>query len=644
MLIRWLGYYGGGGGAGTGGGGGSSLIASLAASSCTESAFSAQDYAYVTITPDTVYCVEHQFSYVGDDYQYLSVPSDVSTVLIEATGPSGGSTPMGMGGLGGYLKVNFSSLGGQRLTVSVGGGTRGDTTGGASGTTASCPDVVYGGGFTTVSTTLVGILAAGGGGAAGYDPRCTWCNASSINGGAGGGGQGGQGDGSPAMAGSYGGLGGETMTGRTAKAGAGGYYNATTNMGSAGAMIGIPQAGNGAVNTCGGGGGGGSFSGGGGSYTGGGGGGANYANPDYVLDVVADINGFNNGSGYVTISYCSVFLSYSPTASPTVFLPSPAPTSTPTTSIDSDSLNNLAFYFSCGFFGVLLCAMMFVFFIRKTSSSPGRLNSLRSGYTESVDMFLKCGLISLSLYELYAFQHQKEIFILLILSRGIILSGWIYLNYLLFAPVCSSQKIAKEDLSEDHRDDDDDDDDDGATTAPSSSSSQLIRFLDVGSLRGSRNIAGYSILLILCLMDPTLFRLLPWKETEITRRLEGYPTVSLFRSCLYVTLLAQFLQTAATLTACLDNDHSSVWDITKDTITFVFVLLNAIRNLVALLFHELAVKIDHARLKLTSDQSDRPLLDPPGEEDIVLSSLSKQDIRAAMTAHSLGEEGGDKEV
>jgi hypothetical protein len=311
------GYYGGGGGAYTGGGGGSSF-------SLYPITYSAVAYggAYVEISYSVQYTEE--FSYIGTAAS-LSLPSDVTEILVEAYGAEGSSTSMGTGGLGASVSARLPVSAGEGLvTVKVGGSTGSAGYGGGGAPGSGCPllhKTGYGGGASIVTYSSSSIIAAGGG-AAGYDTDCANCT--TIDGGAGGWTTGAEGSSDPDMPNSYGGYGATQSAG-----GSGGYYDADSSTGLPGTL---GTGGNGALATCGGGGGGGYYGGGGGSNTGAGGG-SSYVTTSTV-SVVATQSGVRAGNGAVNITYNSS-LSV-PTARPTAS-PIPRSTFSPSTDVDPSS-------------------------------------------------------------------------------------------------------------------------------------------------------------------------------------------------------------------------------------------------------------------------------------------------------------------
>ncbi len=289
------GWYGGGGGSYNGGGGGGSSH-SLWPTTCTTNSDS--NNGYVTITAIVEYSKE--FSYTGSP-QYFNVPTGTTSLTIQAIGAQGGSTSVGRGGYGANIQSvttsSYSITSIQNLQIII-GGVSGYPDGGKPYST-SCATGGNGGGSTTIlykstySSSYYSFLIAAGGGGAGYDPACTFCNSTAINGGNAGylTTLAGAGLGSPAQAGSYGGK------GATSSGGKGGYYSSSYLTGGYG---GSDIGGAPATGTCGGGGGGGNYGGGGGAFTGGGGG-SSYTTTSY--GTVSALPNTNTGNGKVIITY-----------------------------------------------------------------------------------------------------------------------------------------------------------------------------------------------------------------------------------------------------------------------------------------------------------------------------------------------------
>lgn len=227
------------------------------------------------------------FSYTGS-MQTFTVPACVTSITVDAIGSKGGdnvsSNPNDPGGAGGRVTCVYPVTTGQVLNIFVGGipyngggavlGTVGAPGGGAS-------DIRIGG---TALTDRV--IVAGGGGGGGNN-----CGSVIEPGGMGGGLIGGDGWQCNQQTGANGKGGTQTTGGGT-----------TTNPTSPGTP-GVLGVGGNAGSTSGGGGGGGYYGGGGAAF-GSGGGGSSYTNASATS--VVHTQGFQNGTGLVTITYASL--------------------------------------------------------------------------------------------------------------------------------------------------------------------------------------------------------------------------------------------------------------------------------------------------------------------------------------------------
>ena len=229
------------------------------------------------------------FNYTGAA-QTWTVPSGVTSIVVDAAGGSGGNGSTGNGGLGGRIQTSVNVTPSEVLSIYVAGagGTNNDSAGfngGGSNDSLNYNSYIGGGGGASDirqgGTTLLNrIVVAGGGGGGGYN-GCT------ETGGAGGGLTGGAGAIGCATAPAFG---GSQIAG-----GAGGYYS--TVFGGDGTL---GTGGGGAPNTGGAGGGGGYYGGGGGAWQGGGGG-SSYSNGTNSEHT----QGYQAGNGYVNISFPS---------------------------------------------------------------------------------------------------------------------------------------------------------------------------------------------------------------------------------------------------------------------------------------------------------------------------------------------------
>jgi hypothetical protein len=248
------------------------------------------------------------FNYTGG-VQYYTVPSCVTSLVVDVEGAAGGSSAYSAGGNGGQLICTLAVNTGAVLAIYVGGRGNDATTsaagtGGFNGGAAGAWRRYYyfysgggGGGASDIRQLPYSlsdrIAVAGGGGGGGND--CPYTD--SDRGGDGGGLTGGDGYYCSSVPGGVAAGKGATSL----AAGAGGSYPTWIpgNNGTfgSGGDCGISGASN---STGGGGGGGGWFGGGGGSWSGGGGGSA-YANP-FLASSVAHTPGYNTGAGIVTVT------------------------------------------------------------------------------------------------------------------------------------------------------------------------------------------------------------------------------------------------------------------------------------------------------------------------------------------------------
>lgn len=253
-------------------------------------------------------CTE-TFDYSGA-LQGYTVPTGVTSIIVDASGASGGSRGSGIGGLGGSVRATLTVTPGETLRVSVGragdyfwppfsgtfGG--GGASAGAAGQGGGASDVRQGG--SALADRVV--VAGGGGGVGGGEIR--------ANGGNGGHPAGATGANSPDGSGDSGGFGG-TQTGGGAGGSAGSSYVGTAATAGALGQGGTGGVGTGtyAENYGGGGGGGGYYGGGGGkggsgyqapvSYNdgGGGGGGSSFGPPGAQF-----VSGVVSGDGQVVFT------------------------------------------------------------------------------------------------------------------------------------------------------------------------------------------------------------------------------------------------------------------------------------------------------------------------------------------------------
>jgi hypothetical protein len=256
------------------------------------------NYSTATLTRIAPTPVSIQFIPTGGT-QTWTAPATVTSITVDMAGARGGNFAAVGGGGGARLQATMAVIPGNTYTIWV--GQHGNDGGVGIGTGSGGFGIGPGG----TSSQNGGSFAGAGGGASGISPTTSAGAATAIAGGGGGaegtvGGGGGfpAGVAAPASGGAGGGQGGTQSAG-----GAGGV--GATITGNPGASL---QGGNAAALTMTapiGGGGGGFFGGGtgsqaGGNTSGGGGGSSFHGAP---LSAIVDTPGFENGDGYVTLSY-----------------------------------------------------------------------------------------------------------------------------------------------------------------------------------------------------------------------------------------------------------------------------------------------------------------------------------------------------
>lgn len=112
-------------------------------------------------------------------------------------------------------------------------------------------------------------------------------------------------------------------------------------------------------------------------------------------------------------------------------------------------------------------------------------------------------------------------------------------------------------------------------------------------------IPGYLLLTVVCMVDITLFKLLPWINTAYSMILKGYPNFLLARLCLYPDFVIQLSQSAA---AMYLYSTAKVSDSTS--ICFLFISITQLFQNLFYLFLYIALdakKLKHAEASLGYD-------------------------------------------
>jgi hypothetical protein len=244
------------------------------------------------------------FTYTGSQ-QTFTVPSGVTSLVIDIKGPSGGENAVGstvsqgnhIPGVGGRVQtvtagtVIYLYVGGRGSDASSSSAGAGGWNGGGDGAVRSQYRGGGGGGASDLrinGTSLSNrMVIAGGGGGAAYN------YGEGDDGGDGGGLTGANGQSNNNTSNGRGGEGGTQSQG-----GDGGQYGSSYSPGTDG-TLGV--GGDGGASTSGGGGGGGYYGGGGGSWSGGGGG-SSYANSDNTSNTT-HTQGYNDGNGEIIVTW-----------------------------------------------------------------------------------------------------------------------------------------------------------------------------------------------------------------------------------------------------------------------------------------------------------------------------------------------------
>eukprot|EP01038_Epipyxis_sp_PR26KG_P008580 gene8580-11593_t len=252
----------------------------------------------VSIIFPFISCTTTSFSYTGSS-QSFTVPSGVTSLIVDIRGGRGGNADSTYGGHGGCVQTTLAVTSGSVLTVVIGAAGTDSDVSSSSGDSVSN---TYGGGgsqgslygtqgggasyIKLVSSSAILVVAGGGGGS--FSP----CSSS--------GGQGG---------GLVGGSGGSTCVGSSFTAANSGSSSSggsgavlSSLYGSDGLGLSVSSiTGGSAFSTYGGGGGGGYYGGGGGCWSGGAGG-SSYTNPSYASSTT-HTQGCNSGNGNATFTY-----------------------------------------------------------------------------------------------------------------------------------------------------------------------------------------------------------------------------------------------------------------------------------------------------------------------------------------------------
>ena len=255
------------------------------------------------------------FNFTGN-VQFFNIPTGINLIIIDASGAEGFGVNA-PGGLGGRVQTNLKVIPGQLLYIFVGEqGLSCDSGGWNGGAFSSCSNLspIYnigtGGGASDIrigGTSLTKrVIVAGGGGGGGY---CGVDNNGALFFGGSGGG----------LIGSSG-----SMTICDTGQSSGAYGGTQNSGGSGGYLSGYGSGMNGTFGIGGeassfgsGGGGGGGYYGGGGGFTGGGGGGSSYTDSLLTTNTI-NTQGYQNGNGYVIISWNAPLCYSSTRASVTV--------------------------------------------------------------------------------------------------------------------------------------------------------------------------------------------------------------------------------------------------------------------------------------------------------------------------------------
>jgi hypothetical protein len=219
--------------------------------------------------------------------------------------------------------------------------------------------------------------------------------------------------------------------------------------------------------------------------------------------------------------------------------------------------------------GVIICLVVAASYYVRSFSCQHLESSMDDVKSLSPTVLIKALSASMVLYQLIVQSDHRTIFVLW-LSRCVEGIGWLIIMYLLLVPskrvdTTSQVSVNMIPLSLKLY---------GPAVGYGAKVDSVNNFCNFRLFAVTTNI----FLLIVCAWDVTLIPLLPWRKTSTTELLNGYPSLTTCRVCLYAPLTTQTLQLLYSIFLLLNSDDRSYGDYLFEVATLIYWLYTAIKT------------------------------------------------------------------
>ena len=260
-------------------------------------------------------------------------------------------------------------------------------------------------------------------------------------------------------------------------------------------------------------------------------------------------------------------------------------------SLASKIIQAIKDYFFCAIPGLLLLlSCTLVEWLRQFFKSQIGVTTSHTIFT-MYRFLLKAASISFTVLLIIRDDTPSFVFWILLISRLLCIIVWVIIIFILIVYLCfkSSEEINKFTLTFDklplhlllYK----------PALGFSSSSIQTGYYIHDLLLKYG-TIPGYLLLTLVCMVDITLFKLLPWINTAYSMILKGYPNFLLARLCLYPDFVIQLSQSAAAMYLYSTAEVSD-----STSICFLFISITQLFQNLFYLF--LYIALDAKKLKQT---------------------------------------------
>jgi hypothetical protein len=224
--------------------------------------------------------------------------------------------------------------------------------------------------------------------------------------------------------------------------------------------------------------------------------------------------------------------------------------------------------------GILICIIVAMSYYSRSFSREHLESTVDDAGSLAPTILMKAVSASMVLYQLIVIEDNGKYFLLL-LSRGLEFSGWLLFMYMLLVPPERTDPNSQPNVN----------------MVPLSlklhgpAVGYGMNVVSAKNACGFRSLAMTTNILLILLSgwDVTLVLLLPWTRTSTTELLNGYPSMSTCRICLYTPLATQTIQLIYSIFLLL-NSKNDFGNYIFEAATFLYWFYSVLRTVLFLQF------------------------------------------------------------